>query len=119
MEIDDEIVIGRVGEQAHATLANRRFGQFGQDWTERAPQRVDFIFTDAAVDVIGTRDDLPVVHDRSLHSPRKLWESVADRPRLEFMRVDGETAGLVGIRGPGRLEPEYRLSLDQERQIDT
>src|SRR5207244_835019 len=95
MEVDDEIVIGGVGEEAHRRLAHRRGRQFREDRLESRAQRLDVFVSDLPIHALRIGNDGPVVHHRRLHPARQSGESVADRAGLELIGVNRKLVRVI------------------------
>jgi len=62
MKIDDEVVIGRICEEANGALRYRRFSELRKDRSQCIPHGLDFIVLDSARHIIRRWHNFAAVH---------------------------------------------------------
>src|SRR5690242_9844165 len=64
VEVDDEIVVRRIGEETDRAFSHFGLRELGQDGIECGTQRLDLFVPDLPIDGFRIRNDSTVVHHR-------------------------------------------------------
>ena len=119
VKIDDEMLVGRVGEQADAALAHRGLGKSGEHARQSPPQRFDLVVAHVAPHQVRVGYDLAAVHHGRLGPTRQPRKTVAEDAAVELVDIDGARGRIVACVARGRIEPEEQLSLHRERERES
>ena len=121
MDVDQEMLIGRIGEQTDGALSHRCSTEIGQERRYRAAERRDLGVVDGTPYFVRIGNELAAMHDGGFDAARQPRKTVAPaRAGLArvLIEVDRERRGIEASVGCAGFEPEQQLPFDRKRELE-
>src|SRR5215203_3056365 len=115
MEVDDEIVVRRVREQARVSSRDSSSGQRREYRSQSVSEYSSVFLSNITPDVLGIGDNLTPMHDARFDASREPGETVADLAWHVLIRVDRKRPRVVLSSEGFRFHPENCLTFNFER----